>query len=55
MKNNKSISEDELRQEIDGFSLEDTEENMTENKYKTNDLAAFPTHSADYDEVVDKK
>lgn len=55
MKNKKSLSDDELRQKVDGFSMKIADEKTENSGYKIIDQQLYPTHSADYDEVTNKK
>lgn len=55
MKNNNNLSEDELRQKVDGFSLKHNGENAIESGYKIVNEPLYPTHSADYDKIKNNK
>lgn len=51
MKNKNNLSEDELRQKVDGFSMKHTDESG----YKIVNEPLYPTHSADYDKIKNDK
>lgn len=55
MKNKNSLSEDELRQKVDGFSINPTNENTIENGYKIVNEPLYKTHSVDYDKIKNNK
>jgi hypothetical protein len=55
MKDKNSLSEDEFRQRVDGFSMEHTDEKTQKNGYKIVDEPLYPTHSVDYDKIKNKK
>lgn len=58
MKNKNTLSEDELRQKVDGFSMKhsDQKADKKDNKgFIIVDQPIYPTHSAYYDEVTNNK
>lgn len=55
MKNNNNLSEDELRQKVDGFSINTTNENTIENGYKIVNEPLYKTHSGVYDKEKKNK
>lgn len=55
MKNKKGLSQDELRQKVDGFSMKHTDEETSKDSYKIVNEPLYQTHSADYDEVKNNK
>lgn len=64
MKNKSILSEDELRQKVDGFSMEhtnsinhtDSMEDTNENtSYKIVDEPLYQTHSASFDKIKSNK
>jgi hypothetical protein len=55
MNNKNNLSEDELRQKVDGFSMKHTDDNTTKKGYKIIDEPIYATHSADYEKVKDDK
>ena len=54
-KNRNSLSEDEFRQKVDGFSMKHTDEKTIKSGYKIVDEPLYATHSADYDKVKKNK
>lgn len=55
MKKNNKLSQDELRQKIDGFSIENNINEGSQESFKIVDQPIYKTHSADYDEVKNKR
>jgi len=55
MKNKKSLSEDEFRQKVDGFSIDPANDKTAETGYKIVDYPLYQTHSLDYDKTRDVK
>jgi hypothetical protein len=55
MKNKKKLDQDELRQKVDGFSMEHNNNDTTQEGYKIVDVPLYKTHSADFDEIKDGK
>ncbi len=55
MKNKNNLSEDELRQKVDGFSINPTNENTIENGYKIVNEPLYKTHSIDYGKIKNNK
>lgn len=55
MKNRNSLSEDELRQKVDGFSMNHTGDKTEKDGYKIVDQPLYPTQSADYDKIKNNK
>jgi hypothetical protein len=58
MKNRNTLSEDELRQRVDGFSMNHSDKNSDKKDNKgfiIVDQPIYPTHSADYDEGTNNK
>jgi hypothetical protein len=49
-KTENKISQDKLRQKIDGFSMEQTNEETNKDSFKIVDQSLYATHSADLDE-----
>lgn len=49
-KTENNLSQDELRQKIDGFSLEQDDSETNKDSYKIVDQSLYLTHSADMDE-----
>jgi hypothetical protein len=44
MKNKNTLSQDELRQKVDGFSMKPTDEKTTKNGYKIVDEPLYPAN-----------
>lgn len=56
MKNQKNLSQDDLRQKVDGFSLENKNSNIEENRYITTDQGVYyPPDDTYYDIQKSKK
>lgn len=58
MKNKNNLSEDELRQKIDGFSMKQTDEKADTNDHTgfiIVDQPIYPTHGAEYSETKSNK
>lgn len=58
MKNRKTLSEDELRQRVDGFSMKHSDKKADKKDKKgfiIVDQPIYPTHSADYDDITNNK
>jgi hypothetical protein len=55
MKNKKNLSQDDLRQKVDGFSLENKNSNIEENRYKTTDQGVYYPPDDTYNDIQKAK